>query len=187
MLVSGYFSHKNSHNVSKAPWMAEHRQRLRRVSLEHGLKLELEYSSVYFDALARWNYDHPQVYETNFETLVRQPQGEFARIFQFLGITISPIMPRILALRRSIRKRVLGSGPERRVLPKSKLKEFVSNHSFERQSGGRKPGVENQDHHYRKGTPGDWKTYFFPELRSRFKGRYGELLIKLGYETSLDW
>jgi hypothetical protein len=66
------------------------------------------------------------------------------------------------------------------MLPESTLNRFVEQHSFENHSGGRSLGAEDPNHHYRKGVPGDWKTYFSPELTGRFKARYGELLIKLG-------
>ena len=48
-------------------------------------------------------------------------------------------------------------------------------------------GAEDPNHHYRKGVPGDWKTYFSPALAGLFKEQYGDLLIKLGYENNLDW
>jgi hypothetical protein len=153
MLVSGYFSHKNSHSVAKSPWMAEHRNRLRQVDLAAGLSLELEYSSVCFDALSEWDYTNPQIYETNFEALIREPFKEFARIFLFLGITVSPAMPQVLSLKNIIRKKVCGSASDSWILPEAILHRFVGQHSFENKSGGRAPGAEDPNHHYRKGTP----------------------------------
>jgi len=33
----------------------------------------------------------------------------------------------------------------------------------------------------------DWRRAFTPKIKNLFKDRYGELLIRLGYETGLDW
>jgi len=45
IIVSGYFSHKNSHPVDHLPHMAAHRERLRSVSKDEGLLLEMEYAA----------------------------------------------------------------------------------------------------------------------------------------------
>ena len=39
----------------------------------------------------------------------------------------------------------------------------------------------------RKGISGDWKNHFNEKHKAIFKHNAGELLIKLGYETNLDW
>jgi hypothetical protein len=110
MLTSGYFSHRNSHNVSNSPWMAEHRNRLQQVDQEAGFRLELDYSSVYFDALSEWNYTNPQIYETRFETLIRQPFDEFVKAFRFLGIDVSPARPQVQFFKNMIGMKGARSG-----------------------------------------------------------------------------
>jgi len=40
---------------------------------------------------------------------------------------------------------------------------------------------------WRKGTPGDWKNHFTPKITEYFKERWGEMIVKLGYEKDLDW
>ncbi|MFZ5904348.1 MAG: sulfotransferase domain-containing protein [Chloroflexota bacterium] len=40
---------------------------------------------------------------------------------------------------------------------------------------------------FRSGKTGEWKKYFAPEHKTLFKEEAGDLLIKLGYETSNDW
>jgi len=52
---------------------------------------------------------------------------------------------------------------------------------------GRKPGQEDIYSHLRKGVAGDWKNYFTIGIKEKFKTRYGELLIKTGYEKDLSW
>ena len=66
--------------------------------------------------------------------------------------------------------------------------DFILNRlSFERLAGGRKQGEENRASHYRKGQPGDWVNHFTPKVRQLFKDRYGELLVRLGYESDTSW
>jgi hypothetical protein len=36
-------------------------------------------------------------------------------------------------------------------------------------------------------SPGNWRTSCSPALIADFKERYGELLVRLGYENTLDW
>ncbi len=72
-------------------------------------------------------------------------------------------------------------------LPERKLTILVKKYSFEKMSKGRKPGQENQKHHYRKGISRDWKNYFTEEAKDRFKKETGELLIALDYEKDINW
>ena len=60
-------------------------------------------------------------------------------------------------------------------------------YSFKKLSGGRKTGEENTNSHYRNGKRGDWKNHFTEKHKTVFKEKYGDLLIKLGYETDYDW
>lgn len=39
----------------------------------------------------------------------------------------------------------------------------------------------------RKGIAGDWKNYFQEKHKAIFKNNAGDLLIKLGYETDMEW
>ncbi len=40
---------------------------------------------------------------------------------------------------------------------------------------------------FRKGKPGNWQEHFTPENKKLFKAETGDLLTRLGYETSQDW
>ncbi len=40
---------------------------------------------------------------------------------------------------------------------------------------------------FRSGKSGEWKKYFTPQHKSIFKDIAGDLLIRLGYETDLNW
>jgi len=40
---------------------------------------------------------------------------------------------------------------------------------------------------FRKGKPGNWREHFTPANIAAFKEATGDLLVRLGYETNLDW
>lgn len=71
-------------------------------------------------------------------------------------------------------------------IPMPILSQVLQDHSFEILSG-RRPGVEDKHAHYRKGIPGDWKSYFDEQLIERFKQLTGDLVVKAGYETEESW
>jgi sulfotransferase family protein len=64
----------------------------------------------------------------------------------------------------------------------SALGTLLDTYSFERLSGGRKPGEENRESNYRKGTPGDWQRFFDPSIYNRFNEVTRDLATVLGYE-----
>jgi lipopolysaccharide transport system ATP-binding protein len=76
---------------------------------------------------------------------------------------------------------------QRACLPQPILRHILARHAFEHRAGGRTRGQEDVRHHYRKGVAGDWRNYFTSRVTAEFKARYGDLLIRLGYESSLDW
>jgi hypothetical protein len=68
-----------------------------------------------------------------------------------------------------------------------RIKEIVQKNSFKKLTGGRKEGEENSSSFFRKGTSGDWKNHFTPEIKDKFKNIIGNQLIELGYEENLNW
>lgn len=67
------------------------------------------------------------------------------------------------------------------------IKKCIERNTFERHSGGRKPGSENNEEFFRKGIVGDWKNYFSPANVEVFKKYGGESLILAGYEKDNNW
>lgn len=67
-----------------------------------------------------------------------------------------------------------------------KLNEIIIKNKFSNLTG-REPGTEDILQHNRKGIKGDWKNYFTSELKELFKQKYGDHLIKTGYENNLNW
>lgn len=192
VLVSAYFSHRYSHPIrSDGGWIAEFRRQLSAMpDVESGLLLELYFNATVLSSMGAWNYANPRIYETRFETLIADPVGEFARIFIFLGIHTPHIgLPILaaLALDRWRQRHRQRSMPLRSTLPMPLLRHIVACNAFDMLAQGRQPGQEDTQHHYRKGVAGDWRTYFTPRVTAAFKERYGEMIIRLGYEKEWDW
>lgn len=160
LAVSAYFSHKISHPEDE--WLEAQRKLLNQVNIEEGMQASIDFRSKQFRRMAEWNYANPDIYEVRFERLIEEPLAQFSRIFEFMSLLPDRLSP--AALQRTI--------------------EYLD---FRRMSDGRKKGVEKVDHHYRSGTPGDWRRYFSESNKRYFKQMYGELLISLGYESDLEW
>ena len=192
VLVSAYFSHRYSHPIgSEGGWIAEFRRQLSAApNIETGLLLELDFLARIFASMDAWNYANPRVYETRFETLIADPVTEFRRIFNFLGIATPRLglttLPGLL-LDRERNLRAGRSMPQRTTLPLPLLQLMVERNDFMHRAGGRQPGQEDERHHYRKGVAGDWRHHFTPRVADAFRDRYGQVLIRLGYERSRDW
>jgi len=67
------------------------------------------------------------------------------------------------------------------------FRKAVSSCRFESLSQGRKRGEEDVSSHVRKGIAGDWRNYFTPKVKKFFKQRYGDLLVRSGYEKNDQW
>jgi hypothetical protein len=160
--VSGYFSHLDSHPDAHWPRLRHYRSHLRTLSKDDGLLAEMEFDAPFLSHMQTWNYRRPNVLELRFEDLITSPEDGFERVFRFLGMVPKETTPEL-------------------------VRAVVRDYSFERLSGGRRPGTEDSRHHYRKGRPGDWRNHFTPEHVARFKRLYNPLLLKLGYEKSEDW
>ncbi len=161
IVVSGYFSHRNSHPLDGWPALTVHRDRLRSISKIDGLLVEMDFLRPIFEMMRQWE-PLPLVREVRFEELIRNPVETFDAIFTHLQIV-----------------------PMR--IDEAALREIVDCQSFARMSGGRTPGEENAGHHFRKGVPGDWRNHFTPAHIEYFKERYNPLLLKLGYERDENW
>ena len=101
----------------------------------------------------------PNVMILKYEYLVGLNQKEaFEKIFDFCGIQ----------------------------MPRKEMNRLLDRYSFKKLSG-RRPGEEDHRSHYRKGTPGDWRSHFTPEHASLFKKMTGDLVVQLGYEKANNW
>ena len=67
------------------------------------------------------------------------------------------------------------------------VRNIMEEFAFKKLTSSCSLGQEFHRNHYRKGVKGDWKNYFEEIHKDFFKDRYGELLIKLGYEKDYNW
>ena len=195
ILTSPYFSHLHSNSTEAWPELIEHRKQLQAVSPEEGLMLQLEFNSDVLNEMAAWNYDQPDVLELKMEELTPDPLNVWLRIFRHLGVIDEEHRGKSAMLGFVVRSglNVLhhhGRWPTKRPLaslPAERLLGIVHDNRFETKTGGRKEGQESVTSHYRKGVAGDWMNHFTPDHVEAFKERYGDLVVRLGYETSNDW
>jgi hypothetical protein len=196
VIVSGYFSHRNSHPIDSQPLLATHRDRLRTASLEDGLVMEMDFARGDLLELGDWDYARPEVLELRLEELAARPYEGFLEIFGHLGLLVEeePTKGRQLAatwLRRTLNRLSSrpGLGALRRPMPASGeiLLGAVYANRFEAKSKGRRPGTEDTASHYRKGVAGDWVNHFTDMHVEAFNERFGDLLQRLGYEADENW
>lgn len=190
MLVSAYFSHRESHSTANWPELEDHRRRLRSTSEAEGLMMEIEFMAPVFEAMARWDYDDPRVREVKFEDLVKRPFTEFLEMYQHWDLLVQEARrpgARCVAKFRSyanrVHRRLLGS-PDLWTVPRVHAEDVlaaVHANRFEVLSGGRKRGSSDAGHHYRKGVPGDWANHLEPVHLDAMDRKFGALLSKCGY------
>ena len=157
-LVSGYFSLKLSHPPFRLAAVNAMRSRLQDMELEDGLMHTLD----------DWVPANAAIQRSWIES--GEPLIRFEDLLADEGILEQVLLERC----------ELG-------ISRRKLRRAIERENFERLSGGRSRGEEDVNAHYRKGIAGDWRNYFNEPLKQAFKERYGDLLIKAGYERDNDW
>jgi hypothetical protein len=162
VLVSLYFSLKLSHG--ERPELGPWRQRLRNLPEEDGLIHLVEAP----DFVPGWT--------AIVDSYRDKGASEGCLAVEFAEIVANPYPP----LKRYLESANFAVDPEW-------LRDTLDARSFARLSGGRPPGQEDVNHHFRKGITGDWRNYFTPRVAERFKAAHGAALVRLGYETDLDW
>jgi hypothetical protein len=203
VLVSAYFSHLHSHPTDNWPELEEHRNRLEALSKEEGLLAEMEFSAEEFEDMYRWDYTRDDVLEWKLEELSPKPFQGFVEVIDFMDMldrsrtdgVERTVKAAGLAVNRLLYKGRHVLPPEDDAptvqtwpsIPMETLRSILDAKSYENLSGGRKKGEEDVTSHYRKGVPGDWVNHFTPELKAKFKRRFGGLLQKTGYEPDDSW
>ena len=162
LVISTYFSQRYSHvpmgNIPKV------RELLEGMSQKDGIRYMIRFLEDFgiYEALRSWvnsSKSDDNVLLIRFEDLIINDNLEiFKRLFSHTDIRI----------------------------PEEVLCQLLQDYSFERLSG-RRQGEEDKYAHYRKGSPGDWKTYFDSTIVAEFKEVTGDLVIHLGYEKGPDW
>lgn len=162
LIISAYFSHLISHSDENWPRLRHYRPYLRGLSKQVGIKAEMEFCAIFLFQMLSWDYSRSNVIELRFEDLITDELNQFERIFRFLKM-----VPDLLSV--------------------ADLAQIVQQNRFEVLSGGRQPGEQDIQSHYRRGRPGDWREHFDEGHVDYFKKLYNPLLIKLGYESKEDW
>jgi hypothetical protein len=197
MVVSGYFSHRNSHatRIGDVEWpeLIAHRARLLELDQDAGLAEEIEFSGYFLDPLSSWNHDNANVLEVKMEQLIAQPAEHWLamlRHFEMLG----PATPgKMAAVRWNVAPRrgePKAAAWLRKYLPRLPIDTVppayvpyaLQRFTFGRMAGAdRKPGEVDESSHYRKGIAGDWANHLTDRHLELFYKRYPGLVERFGY------
>ena len=162
IIVSAYWSHRNTHALTNWPRLQRQREILRGCGVDEGLYLTLaflEQGDFYPDtpgplaALRSWKFDDARVRTVRMEDMIND-------IDRVIGEPLTDIF---------------GCKPDR-TEPDS--------FTFEKLSNGRRPGEIDESSHYRSGLPGAWRSTLPEPIIVYVRSHYRELL-KLYYPDSL--
>jgi hypothetical protein len=135
----------------------------RNLAIPDRIQLLIEHSERLdlFSELEQW-FNTPFAYKTSYKDLRHQPVEELWKIAEMLDISTT----------------------------KKALKKISLKHSFKTQSS-KKHSQSRENLSLRKGIIGDWRNHFDQACITAFKtkrdGCWNRLLVKMGYENSLDW
>lgn len=158
IVVSMVYSVSLSHTPTGATRLL--RGPLAEASPANRIRFGMYLISHWAETLGSWKLGErvSNAYVTRYEDLVADLAGEMRRVFNFLEWDV----------------------------PDQVVEEVAAENSFQSRSG-RKPGVENEFSHRRKGIVGDWRNHFDRELGEAFETTFPSLLTDLGYENADDW
>ena len=195
--VSAYFSHLHSHSVKHWSELEDYRDKLRGMSQEEGLSVEIRNRAKEFSQIAAWNYEQPNVLEIRFEDLASTSYETVLRAFSHLDLIDESdyrwrtrVKELMLESVDSIGGKSFATGSKRfrnQRLSGAEILAIAWQFRFQTLAGGRSPGDEDVKSHFRKGRPGDWVNHFTEDHKSLFKELYPDLLVKLGYEVNDNW
>ena len=157
-LVSAYFSLRYSH-IQMSDTLRETRQTLSELSQEEGL-IRLLDTWLPTRAQVQWSWLNAREELIRYEDLLEHDVEILERVL--IGHCRLPVTPERLA-------------------------EVVLANRFEAWTKGRPRGQEDQGSHERKGIEGDWRNHFTDTLKTKFKSRFGSILIAAGYERDFRW
>lgn len=165
-IVSGYFFHlwtdeQWAHEARADLGGKSYQEHLNGLSQEEGIEAEIGRFETYIQhyRLDQWNYDDPRMFEIKYEKLIHDEASEFENLFRHYGFD-----------KKAIR---LGL-------------DFAEQVSFKNVTQ-RKMGEESQRSHLRSGKPRQWVDILTPKHCELIKSRFGELLIRMGYEKDQQW
>jgi hypothetical protein len=163
VVVSGYHYHRRTDEAwARRPderyGGRSYQDHLRSLDEAQGLAAEIEHSARFALAdMASWDSRRPGVLELRYEDAVADEVGTFSAVFDHYGLDAA-------ARRRGL--------------------DIVERYSHTSSSSALGP---DNDPHIRSGRPGEWRQAFGAEHVALFKRLTGDLVVRLGYETTPDW
>lgn len=160
LIISNYFSLKFSHDPYH-PYILKMREKLNSMSQDDGiLDIINSFTAGTKKTLGGWFMQKSgNIKLIRFEDMFGEKQYDvFSDLLNHCNISISS----------------------------TDIKILLEKYSFKNISG-RKQGSEDIKHHYRKGTPGDWKNHFTDQHKNLFKKLSDNLLVVCGYEKDNNW
>ncbi len=156
LIVSFYFSNRYSHPLNAT--IARERNDLARMTETEGMMHTIAQFDKFLSILTSWEAavgSDPQVRVVRYEDLTGADQLD---VWQSLLLEADIRVPRHI------------------------LADVLATYSFDKITGGRKPGMEARTHKYRNGIAGDWKHHFTAPMIEEFEARYGDICNHLGYD-----
>jgi hypothetical protein len=195
--VSAYFSHLHSHSTKEWSELEEYREKLRAVSPEKGLEMEIRNRQKEFSQIESWDYAQPNILEIRFEEMAQSSYDLVVRVFRYYELIDESdyrLRNRVKELGLDLADGIFRSanqpltrGLRPGTISGAELLGIAWKFRFQSLAGGRKQGSEDVRSHFRKGRPGDWVNHFNAGHKALFRELYPDLLTKLGYESSSDW
>jgi hypothetical protein len=200
IVVSSYFSHLNSHPTDNWPELAEHKRQLRALDLSEGLLCDMDFCRDLptrghrvepYRCMSDWDYSRSNILEIRYEDLILNPYEVLTNAFAFLGLLAEDELGAASLfghlreiLSRRLRPRANGALPR---MHSWNILAAIYDNRYDKKTSGRKRGAEDPQSHYRKGIAGDWRNYFQDQHKKHFTNVYGDILIRLGYESDDTW
>jgi hypothetical protein len=194
IIVSSYFSHRNSHPTANWPELTDHQRRLGKLTKDEGLIADMDFCTDLttngfpvrpFACMRTWDYQRHDILELQYERMVIDPYATFLHIFRFLDILSDDeigLRSLIAHILRIVGRRLYPKRPTASPLFTSwNVLSTVYDNRFEKKAAGRRRGSEDPASHYRKGVSGDWQNHFNQRHIEEFERRFDLLPEELGY------
>ena len=194
-IVSGYFSHKNSHPRSNDR-LSNHIDILQSVDQEKGLMEEIKFFKHRFNNIKTFikikesdlNFeiikfdDFTSNYLEIYPRLLREIGFEIRNRKTYIPINLRLLFYKVcyfLAKQFNIYFNL-------KRIDHEMLNYILQKNSF-KQLKALSSNAKKMKNHYRKGVSGDWKNYFNREHCELFNNLYGDLLTDFGFEKDNKW
>lgn len=155
--VSAAFFHRKYYNQSYERFFED--SALSRINADYARGWAWQFKDFYSRAISLQREYPSNVIVARYEDLLDDPVREMQAVYSFLSVAADEVTTRAA----------------------------VDRCSFEKLSGGRKPGEADNSSFFRKGVAGDWRNYFTSDAVVAFKSIAGDFLVEAGYEPSDNW